>query len=58
MVMRFDIKFGMKSGQDFKVMINIQTGCYAVGDGDMKNGYELRMLPLISAKDHQEDGFS
>ena len=38
-------------------MINIQTGCYATDDGDMKKGCEPRMLPLISAKDHQEDGF-
>lgn len=32
MAMRFDVKFGMKSGQDFQIMINIQTGCYARGD--------------------------
>ena len=45
MEMGFDVKFGMKSGQDFKIMINIQTGCYATGDGDVVKVYELRTLP-------------
>lgn len=51
------MRFGMKPGQDFKVMINIQRGCYAMNDGGMEKGYELDMLPLISAEDNQEDSF-
>lgn len=38
---RFDVKFGMKSGQDFKVVMNIQAGCYAMDDGDLEEIYEL-----------------
>lgn len=56
--MKFGIKFGMKSGQDFNVMIDIQTRCDAMVEGDMEDGWEPRMLALISAKDHHWENSS
>lgn len=56
--MKFGIKFGMKSGQDFNVIINVQTQCDAMVEGDMEDGWELQMLPLISAKDHHRENSS
>ena len=35
----------MQLGQDFKIMINIQSGYYAMGGGDVVKVYKMRMWP-------------
>lgn len=39
--MWFDLKFGMKAGQDFKIMINIQSGYYNMGGRDVVKVYKM-----------------
>ena len=43
MSMWFDLKFGMQPGQDFKIMINILSGYYAMGGVDVVKVYKMRM---------------